>query len=169
MPKHMQRNVRLTALLKKVQKERLKNKKATVSWLARKFRTSKTLVYRIVRQDLRWKRRKKRKCHHLTPRQAAQRLARGKAFLRSSSRRKLPFVMTFDETIITLDDVNGETDFYWEHEGVEIPEELKKKPQKMWPKKIMAVMGICWPGKTKCYIVFPGAKVDAQYCINQIF
>ena len=63
----------------------------------------------------------------------------------------------------------GETDFYWELEGVEIPEELKKKPQKMWPKKIVAVMGIRWRGKTKCYVLPPGAKVGAKYCIDTIF
>ena len=57
------------------------------------------------------KRLKKRTKHYLTAKMAAQRLERGKKFLKTLSRRKLKLIFTVDEMLISTDDIEGQTDF----------------------------------------------------------
>ena len=111
---------------------------------------------------------KKKRTHHLSEKQAKQRLDKGEGFLELLTPRKLRYILTFDETYITLDDTSGETDFYYDGNCLEIPDDWKKKPRKSWPRKVMVVIGICWRGKTKAYIVPEKAKVNADYFIKHI-
>ena len=73
---------------------------------------------------------KKRTTHYLTAKMAAQRLERGKDFLKHLSRRKLRFIFTMDEMQISTDDINGQTDFYYKKQGVVVPESWRKLPRK---------------------------------------
>ena len=115
-----------------------------------------------------WLWRKKIKTNSLTEKQAKQRHDRKNGILQHLVPRKPRCVLIFDETFITLDETNGETDFYYDGVHLEIPEDWKKKPRKAWPRNVMVVMGICWKGKTKAYIVPEKAKVNADYFIGHI-
>ena len=99
---------------------------------------------------------------------AAQRLERGEKFLKKLSRRKLKFIFTMDEMLISTDDINGQTDFYYKQQGVVVPESWRKLPKKNWPKQIMVPMGICWHGKSRIYIVPSDVKVNADAFIKFI-
>ena len=168
LPQQCLPSSRTPALIRKVKKAVYKKNPPTQSCLARMYNVSRRTIKRIFEEDLGIKTRKKKKTHHLTEKQAQQRLDRGPAFLEHLTPRKLRYLFTFDETYISLDDLSGETDFYYEMEGVEIPEDWKLKPRKSWPKQVMVVIGICWRGKSKAYIVPEKAKVNAEYFIHHI-
>ena len=87
------------------------------------------------------KRLKKRTTHYLTAKMAAQRLERGEKFLKKLSRRKLKLIFTMDEMLISTDDINSQTDFYYKQQGVVVPESWRKLPKKNWPKPIMSGYG----------------------------
>ena len=130
----------------------VRNPPTTVA-VARTLKVSPSCIQKILKDNLALVRRKQIKTHSLTEKQAKQRHDRGNGFLQHLTPRKLRYVLTFDETFITLDETNGETDFYYDGVHLEIPEDWKKKPRKAWPRKVIVVMGICWKGKTKAYIV----------------
>ena len=73
-----------------------------------------------------------------------------------------------DEMLISTDDVNDQTDFYYNQQGVVVPESWRKLPKKNWPKQIMVAMGICWHGKSRIYIVPSDVKVNADAFIKFI-
>src|SRR5208282_697190 len=69
---------------------------------------AKGTVGRIQKEDLGLIFKKKRKTHKLTPQQAEQRLERGPGFRRLLSRRKLPYILSIDETMVTMNDADGQ-------------------------------------------------------------
>src|SRR5208283_4755054 len=103
-------------------------------------------IRRILTSDLGVTRKKKLKTHTLTPEQCQQRLDRGPGFLQYLTPRKLRYIFTFDETWITTDDLDGQTDFYYEREKCGGARKLEKNAQEFVAKTAMVVMGICWRG-----------------------
>ena len=85
--------------------------------LARKYGVSQTTVAHIISVDFGMKYKKKQKTHKLTDKQAAQRLARGPTFRRWLSQRKLPYIVTLDETYLFTNDITGKRDCYHETKG----------------------------------------------------
>ena len=81
--------------------------------IARRLGVSVSSVRRIFKKLGGVKRLKKRTTHFLTAKMAAQRLERGKLFLKKLSRYKLKFIFTMDEMQISTDDINGQTNFYY--------------------------------------------------------
>ena len=136
--------------------------------LARKLKVSRATIQKVLKVDLEIAVHKKTTTHSLTEKQAEQRLQKGDGFLDFLTPRKLRYILTFDETYISLEDTSAETDYYYDGDCLEIPDDWKKKPRKSWPRKIMVVIGICWYGKTKAYIVPEKAKVNADYFIQHI-
>ncbi|GAV06337.1 hypothetical protein RvY_16347 [Ramazzottius varieornatus] len=122
----------------------------------------------MIHQNLGLEVRKKRKLHHLTEAQKKQRYERGKLFISYLGPFKVRHIFTMDETWISLDDCNVDTDHFWTDGSAEIPEEWKKKTTKQWPKKVMIAIGICWFGMSRAYVVNGSAKVTAQYFIDEI-
>lgn len=45
---------------------------------------------------------------------------------------------------------------------------MEKNAQEFMAKKSMVVMGICWRGKSRAYIVEGSAKINADYLIQNI-
>ena len=73
-----------------------------------------------------------------------------------------------DKTLISTDDINGQTDFCYKQQGVVVPESSRKLPKKNWPKQIMVAMGICWHGKSRICIVPSDVKLNADAFIKLI-
>jgi len=112
-------------------------------------------VGRILKEDLGLIFKKKRKTHKLTPQQAEQRLERGPGFRRLLSRRKLPYILSIDETMVTMNDADGQREGYYESEEKPAPESWKKLPKSGWPGKVMVEMGISTRGKISLYFCPP--------------
>src|SRR5208283_5560088 len=92
-------------------------------------------IRRILTSDLGVTRKKKLKTHTLTPKQCQQRLDRGPGFLEYLTPRKLRYIFTFDETWVDTNDLDGQTNFYYEPENMVVPESWKQMPKSSWPKK----------------------------------
>lgn len=126
---------RTKALVRKVSKAIKSPNPPSQVELARRFKTSRGTIQNVLMKDLGAELRKKRKTHTLTPEQCQQRLDRGPGFLQYLTPRKLRYIFTFDETWITTNDLDGQTDFYYEQENVVVPESWKRMPKSSWPKK----------------------------------
>ena len=127
--------------------------------LFRKHEIAKGTVSASLKKDLGLNFKKKVTTHLLLPHQAVQRFERGPRFLRCISRCKLPLVLTFDETYLSMNSVNGQTKGYYESKENPAPEKWKKKLVSGWPAKIMVGMGICLRGKTWLYSFPPPQKL----------
>jgi hypothetical protein len=71
--------------------------------------------------------RKKTKTHALSKKQAEQRPERGPRFLESINGIKWKYVISIDEAWLSLNDVNGVQDVYYQKEDKETPEGYTKK------------------------------------------
>ena len=111
---------------------------------------------------------KKTNVHALTAKQAEQRLDRGKKFVKFTSRRKVKFLFTMDEMMISTDDVKGKKNFYYKNHEVVIPESWRCLPRQNWPKQIMLAMRISWRGTSRWYVVPNGCKINAETFIKLI-
>ncbi|GAV01008.1 hypothetical protein RvY_11786 [Ramazzottius varieornatus] len=152
----------------KVKKAVVKKNPDSLQKIAKKLQVSIRSVGRMIHQNLGLEVRKKRKPHDLTEAQKKQRYERGKLFFSYLGPFKVRHIFTMDETWISLDDCNVDTDQFWTDESAEIPEEWKKKTTKEWPKKVMIAIGICWFGMSRAYVVNGSAKVTAQYFVDEI-
>ncbi|GAV04158.1 hypothetical protein RvY_14478-1 [Ramazzottius varieornatus] len=152
----------------KVKKAVVKKNPDSLQKIAKKLQVSIRSVGRMIHQNLGLEVRKKRKLHDLTEAQKKQRYERGKLFISYLGPFKVRHIFTMDETWISLDDCNVDTDHFWTDGSAEIPEEWKKKTTKRWPKKVMIAIGICWFGMSRAYVVNGSAKVTAQYFIDEI-
>ena len=108
------RTVRFPALIRKVSVACAKRNPPTQRNLAARHGVSKATIWRILKEDLEWNARKKRKTHEVTPEQAVQRLERGHDFLEYLGKYKTRMIFTMDETYVTLNDFNGERDIYYQ-------------------------------------------------------
>ena len=61
---------------------------------------------------------KKRRVQQLSEKQAKQRLVGAKVFKKYISRRKLKFLYTMDEMMVSTTDLDGKTFHYYRREGV---------------------------------------------------
>ncbi|OWA53987.1 putative Dynamin-1-like protein [Hypsibius exemplaris] len=125
-------------------------------------------VSRVLKKDLGLTYHKKVTTHVLTPKPAQQRLDRGPHFLRCLSRRKLPVIVSINETYLDLNEFTGERDGCYESPDKPAPKKWKKKPPSGWPEKVMVCMGISWNGPTSLYFVSPKAKMNSQIFIDLI-
>ena len=147
--------------VKKVTKAVLKQNPDSFRKLSRKLKVSLGSVSNIIHENLGLVVRKKKRVHHLTDVMKKQRYERAKVFISYLGPFKTRLIFTMDETWITLDDCNVETDHYYTDGVMKIPQAWKKKPKKQWPKKIMVAIGICWNGVSRAYVVDGSAKVTA--------
>ena len=162
------RTVRSPALIRKVSVACAKRNPPTQRNLAARHGVSKATIWRILKEDLEWNARKKRKTHEVTPEQAVQRLERGHDFLEYLGKYKTRMIFTMDETYVTLNDFNGERDIYYQGKEVVVPPSWKKKSQKAWPKRSMVAIRICWEGTSRAYIVPQKSKVNSAFFIEHI-
>ena len=117
LPEHMRPSVRKKSAITKV-KRLIKNKNPpSISAIADKTAMSRRSAARILKEDVDASQLKKRPVHALTAKQADQRYVRGKKFRKFLSRRKLKMLFTMDETIVSANDIRGETDFYYKQHG----------------------------------------------------
>ena len=73
-----------------------------------------------------------------------------------------------DEMRVSAEDIDGQTNVYYDGKEVIIPDAWRKLERQNWPKNVMAAMGISWEGTTRIYIVPSGVKVNADSFINLI-
>ncbi|OWA53440.1 hypothetical protein BV898_17868 [Hypsibius exemplaris] len=92
-------------------------------------------VSRVLKEDLGLTYHKKVTTHVLTPKQAQQRLDRGPHFLRCLSRRKLPVIVSIDETYLDLNEFTGERDRCYKSPDKPAPKEWKKSLFQDGPEK----------------------------------
>ncbi|GAV04160.1 hypothetical protein RvY_14478-2 [Ramazzottius varieornatus] len=147
----------------KVKKAVVKKNPDSLQKIAKKLQVSIRSVGRMIHQNLGLEVRKKRKLHDLTEAQKKQRYERGKLFISYLGPFKVRHIFTMDETWISLDDCNVDTDHFWTDGSAEIPEEWKKKTTKRWPKKVMIAIGICWFGMSRAYVVNGSAKALREF------
>jgi hypothetical protein len=140
--------VRTLSLIRKMARAVNSLNPPTQRELSRKHGIGLGTVSKILKEDLGMNYKKKVKTHVLTAKQALQRLERGPRFKRCLSRRKLPYIISLDETYVTMNDMTGQRDGYYESKRNPAPESWKKKPRSGWPGKVMVAMGICMRGKT---------------------
>ena len=136
--------------------------------LAGEFGVSQSTIALTTRKDLGMKYKSKTKTHKLTDKQGAQRLARGPRFRRWLSQRKLPYIVTIDETWVSTNNTTGCTDGYYESKEKPAPDEFKMKEQSGWPTKILCAMGICSRGKTSLMVVPENAKVNNEVFLKEV-
>ena len=168
LPDHMKPRVRSKALIRKVASVIKSPNLPSQHSMSRKLGIAIGTVNNILKKDLKVKLRKKTKTHMLTAKQAQQRLDRAPGFLEYLTPRKLKYIITFDETTVSSNDIDGQTNFYYQFEGQVVPESWRKMPKSSWPKQLMVAIGICYRGKTKVYIVPPKSKVNARFFIDNI-
>ena len=119
---HQRPIVRTKALIRKVKKAAFVPNPPTQVHLAELYKVSRFVIRKIL-ADEKAKRMKKQKHHALTEKQKEKRVAHGKRFLRYLSRRKLRMIVTMDEMMISTEDIDGLTNFYYKQENVVIPDE----------------------------------------------
>lgn len=136
--------------------------------MARKLDMSPRSIGRILKEKIGIKQLRKTKVHGLTAKQAAQRLERGEKFVKFISRRKVKFLFTMDEMMISTEHLTGKKNFYYAGREVVVPASWKKLSVQSWPKTIMLAMGICWRGTSRLYVVPEGSKVNAATFIKLI-
>lgn len=136
--------------------------------LAVKLGISQRTVNRVLTENFGMNYRKKVRTHVLTATMAAQRLDRGPVFLRCLSRRKLPYIITIDETYVTMNDITGQRNGIYENKESPRLDEWKKKSRSGWPGKVMVAMGICMRGKSSLFAVPPKAKIDYKVFIDRV-
>ncbi|XP_055329967.1 uncharacterized protein LOC129582479 [Paramacrobiotus metropolitanus] len=159
---------RTKPVIAKVKKAVSRQNPETQTRIAKRLGIARSTMQKILSENLQLKRRKKRKVHVLTEKQKQQRYDRGKVFISYLGMFKVRMIFTMDETWVTLDDFNVQTDFYYAGGEMEVPDDWKKKPTKRWPQKVMIAVGICWNGMSRAYCVDGKAKVDAKYFVNEI-
>ena len=136
--------------------------------LASKYGVSQTTISRTTRKNLGLKYKLKMLTHNLTEKQAAQRLQRGPRFRRCPSRRKLPYILTIDETWVSTNNTTGCSDGYYESKEKPAPKEHKKKDRSGWPTKILCAMGVCSRGKTSLMVIPKNAKVNNEVFLKKV-
>jgi hypothetical protein len=163
-----QRSVRTPALIRKVDRLTSGPNPAPYSELIRQTGLSHGTVSRILKEDLKKSARKKRRTHALSDKQVQQRKDRAPRFLKRLERGKWKYIISLDESFISMNDVNGKRKIYYQTEGETTPENWRKWWKASHPKKIMFAAGICSRGKTGIYFVPPHCKVDRWFFIDYI-
>ena len=136
--------------------------------LATQLGCSVSTISKIIHENLDLSVRKKRKTHHLTEKQAAQRLERAPLLLQYLGMFKSRLIFTMDECLITLNDFNRGRPIYYVGDSYEIPDDWKKTTKKFRPIQVMVALGICWEGQSKVYFVDPEAKINKEYFVEHI-
>jgi len=67
----------------------------------------------------------------------------------------LPYILSIDETMVTMNDADCQREGYYESEEKPAPESWKKLPKSGWPGKVMVTMGISTRGKISLYLCPP--------------
>ncbi len=160
--------VRTPALIKNIARAVNTPNPPSQNELSRKYGVSKGTIGRILKKDLGLNFKKKVRTHVLTPKMADQRLERGPRFRKWLSRRKLPYIITIDETYISMNDVSGQREGYYESAENPVPSSWKKNSRSGWPGKVMVTMGICMRGKTSLYMVPSKVKMNHELFINDV-
>jgi hypothetical protein len=135
-------------LIKKVDRATETANTPTQNGLAQLYQVSRRTIQRILEDKLGAVLRKKTKTHALSNKQAAQRLERDPRFLVLINGTKWKYVISIDEAWLSLNDVNGVRDVFYQKEDKETPEGHTKKWKPKHEKKIMFAARICANGKT---------------------
>ena len=163
-----ERSVRTPALIKKV--KYLINRPDPWSHraISRKLNVSCRTIRRVIKEDLQGVVRKKRKTHHLSHKQVAQRLEKGPRLLTWLKRDKWKNIVSIDEAWCYLSHCNGRRKIHYAFRGMQAPESWRKICVQKHPRGIMFVAGISAHGTTAIRFVPYSAKVTSVFYINKV-
>ena len=136
--------------------------------LSRKHGIAMSIFSAILKKDLRLNFKRKMRTHLPLSHQATKRLERSPRFLRRISSCRLPSVLTFDETYLSMNDMEDQRKGYCQSKENPAPESWKKKPLSRWPTKILVGMGIFMRGKTRLYSVPSKVKMNHRLFIDLV-
>ena len=140
----------------------------TYTAMKHKFGLSKTTIGRILYQNLCKQKRRKVRIHALSDAQVAKRLERCPKLHKKISRGKWKYIISTDESWISMNNINRFRKIYWSKKGEKVPQIVKKKFATTHPKKFMFTAGICARGETAMYIVPEKTKVNRWYFIKYV-
>jgi len=159
---------RTPALIKKIDKATTGPNPASYRRMEQDLQVSKRTIQKVLDEDLGKVMRRKKRTHVLSDKQAKQRRDKGPDFLRLISRGKWKYIISIDESFVTMNDINGRRGIYYAKDGEKNPQSWTKKWKARHPKKVMFAAGISARGKTGMYYVPPKVKVDRWFFIDHI-
>jgi len=138
--------------------------------MARRVGASQTLIFKLIHRNLKQRKRKKVKVHHLIDRMIALREQRALKSYELIKDRKYEYILTMNEAMLPLDGLNGQREFFYKpkdrEERSDDPPVLSGSPSH--PQQRMFAAGFSWRGQTRLYVVPKEAKVNADLFIEHI-
>ena len=160
--------VRSPANIRKVDKATTGPNCLTQREMVKRFGLSKGTIHTILKKDLKKKLHKKVKTHALSDAQVEKRRVFAPRLLEKLKRGKWKYVISIDESWISMNNINRRRSIHWARIGENVPQITRKKFACSHPKKFMFTAGICSRGKTRLYFVPDRTKVNRWYFINHV-
>ena len=140
----------------------------TIRLMAAKCDVSVGAVFKIIRDVIHAKCRKKKPVHRLYPAVIEKRRTRAWRMYRRLCNERYKNYVTTDEAWFYLDGSQGVREIYYVRSN-EVPEEVKKiQENDSHPVAIMVWAGVSAHGKTQLRFIDQGAKIASKYYIDHI-
>ena len=139
----------------------------TVRQISREIGIPKTVVHKIISDDLKLVCFKKKRAQDLTAANKLTRLVRAKHLLRKYPEHAVQFIWFTDEKVFTVaPPVNLQNDRVYAASGIrkkQMPAERLLKTRSRFSKSVMVSVGVSVLGCTDLIFVQPGVKVNGAY------
>ena len=160
--------VRTQNLINKVESKMSSMNPKPIKTIAKMLNVSRRTVGRIIYDDLRLKKRMKRKVHVLTGDNIKNRFKNSLLLSREIHGWKSEYAVSIDEAMFYyIPDMNG-SDVVYLKEGMEMPQECVKPVKTVQSPRVMVVTGMTGRGPLKVRIVPKKTKVNANYYIKRV-
>lgn len=156
-------------LIQKVKNLATKENPATYRAICKKTAVSLDTICKIIHEDLHLETKKKAKVHKLTAENAKNRKTNcRKLYENHLAGDKAEFIVTLDEALVYLDDVNAKRSICYVNVGEQVPDSWVFEKSESFSKSFMVVGIITGRGALPLLRVPSGAKVDAECYVNYV-
>jgi hypothetical protein len=161
-------SARSAAVIAKVEKLVFRPDPFSIRQIQQMLGLSYSTVRRIVKRDLAGKKRSKRRTHHLSHQQVAQRVLKVPRLLKHLNGGKWRYIVSIDEAWCYMSHVNGRRKIYYQFRGKQSPQSWLKYCKQKHPRGVMFVAGISARGTTAIRFVPPRTKVNSDFYVKRV-
>ena len=163
------RTVRTPTAIKRLREQLRRNPRRSQRGLASLNRMSKSLVQRIVKEDLCLYPYKKRRVRGLTHDQIQKRLIRSRQLIKQHGGKDLDSMVFSDEKLFGVEErLNSQNDRIYALSIEDVPEEKRTVMRFQNEGKIMVWGGVSKAGKFPLVFIESGVRINARYYIDHV-
>ena len=157
------RHVRTTQLVNRIKSRIIGENPKPLKTIAREMDISRTTLARVVYEDLKLRKKKKRQVHVLTEANIENRRLNSLKLYNKIRGHKSEFAVTIDEAMFYYIPGQHLADVVYLRPGEEMPPEFVKQCHAIQPKHVMVIAGMTGRGPLRARIVPEKTKINADY------